>query len=117
MPPRCLFGTEISGNTSKQSHLSPAQRQTIIAKFDAGVSVRQLADEFEHDVQTIRDTIKRRNLHQTTSDLPRSGRKPMLSLYHKKLIYQKACWIWKVDVIVEWDAALRTLFTSHLFLP
>jgi hypothetical protein len=91
MPPRCLFGTEISGNTSKQSHLSPAQRQTIIAKFDAGVSVRQLADEFEHDVQTIRDTIKRRNLHQTTSDLPRSGRKPMLSLYHKKLIYQKAC--------------------------
>jgi transposase len=52
--------------------------------------VRELADEFERGVQTIRDTIKRWNLHQTTSDLPRSGRKPMLSLHQKKLIYRKA---------------------------
>jgi transposase len=87
MPPRCLFGTEISRNTSKKSHLSPAQRQTIIAKFDAGVPVQQLADEFERGVQTIQDTIKRWNLHKTTSDLPHSGRKPMLSLHQKKLIY------------------------------
>jgi hypothetical protein len=90
MPPRRSFGTEISGNTSKKPYLSPAQRQTIIAKFDAGISVRQLADEFERGVQTIRDTIKRWNLHQTTSDLPRSGRKPMLSLHQKKLICRKA---------------------------
>jgi transposase len=90
MPPRRLFGIEISGNTRKKPHLSPVQRQTIIAKFDAGVSVRELADEFERGVQTIQDTIKRWNLHQTTSDLPRSGRKLMLSLHQKKLIYRKA---------------------------
>jgi transposase len=87
MPPRCSFGTEISGNSSKKPHLSPTQRQTIIAKFDVGVPVRELADEFGHGIQTIRDTIKRWNLHQTTSDLPCSGWKPMLLLHQKKLIY------------------------------
>jgi hypothetical protein len=49
--------------TREVRYLSPVQRQTIIAKFDAGVSVRELADEFERGVQTIRDTIKRWNLH------------------------------------------------------
>jgi transposase len=89
MPPRRSFGTEISGNISKKPHLSPAQRQTIIAKFDAGVSVRQLAGEFERGVQNIRDTIKKWNLHQTTSELPRSGRKPILSLDQKSSFIEK----------------------------
>jgi transposase len=50
----------------------------------------ELATEFSRSKSTIHDTIKRYSLHQTTSDLPRSGRPLRLSSYTKKVIYRKA---------------------------
>jgi hypothetical protein len=50
----------------------------------------ELAFEFKHSKSTIHDTIKRYLLHQTTSDLLRSGRPPRLSSCTKTIIYRKA---------------------------
>jgi transposase len=90
MPPRRSFGTVVGGNSSRKPNLTPLQRQAIIAQYKAGVSVAELAIAFERGASTIRDTLKRWNLHATVSDLPRSGRKPILSLHQKKLIYRAA---------------------------
>ena len=90
MPPRRLIVGRTSGNTSKKAHLTPYERQSIIAKHEAGVSLTELAAEFRRSKSTIHDTLKRYKLHATTSDLPRSGRPPLLSLPQKKIIYRKA---------------------------
>jgi transposase len=90
MPPQRLFRTQISGNASKKAYLTPSQGQSIIAKHEAGVSLTELAAEFRRSKSTIHDTLKRYKLHATTSDLPRSGRPPILSLRQKKIIYRKA---------------------------
>jgi transposase len=90
MFPRRSFGTEISGNARKKPHLTPSQKTVIIAKHEAGASLAELASEFRRLKSTIHDTIKRFSLHQTTSDLPRSGRPPRLSSRTKKIIYREA---------------------------
>ena len=90
MPPRRPFETKISGHASKKAHLTPSQRQSIIAKHEAGVSLTELAAEFRRSKSTIHDTLKRYKLHATTSDLPRSGRPPILSLRQKNIIYREA---------------------------
>ncbi|KAI1518219.1 Transposase [Pyrenophora tritici-repentis] len=90
MPQPRSFGTEISGNARKKPHLTPQERTRIIAKHEAGASLAELATEFSRSKSTIHDTIKRYSLHQTTSDLPRSGRPPRLSSHTKKIIYRKA---------------------------
>jgi transposase len=90
MPPRRAFGTEISGNARKKAHLSPSESTRIIAKHEAGAELAELATEFERSKSTIHDTIKRWQLHQTTTDLPHSGRPPRLSSHTKKIIYRKA---------------------------
>jgi transposase len=59
MPPRRSFGTIISGNSSRKPNLKPPERQAIIAKYEAGVSVPELAEEFARGRSTIRDTIER----------------------------------------------------------
>jgi hypothetical protein len=89
MPPRRSFGTEISGNARKRPHLTPSQRTVIIAKHEASASLASLASEFGRSKSTIHDTIKRFSLHQTTSDLPRSGRPPRLSSRTKKIYTEK----------------------------
>jgi len=90
MPQPRSFGTEISGNTRKKPHLTPDERTRIVAKHEAGASLAELATEFSRSKSTMHDTIKRYFIHQTTSDLPRSGRRPRLSSYTKKIIYRKA---------------------------
>jgi transposase len=90
MPPQHAFSAEISGNARKNPHLTPYERTRIIAKHEAGASLAELASEFECSKFTIHDTIKRYLLHQTTSDLPRSGRPPGVSSYTKKILYRKA---------------------------
>jgi transposase len=90
MPPQRAFGAEISGNARKKSHLTPSERTRIIAKHEAGASLAELAFEFKRSKSTIHDTIKRYLLHQTKSDLPRSGWPPRLLSRTKKIIYGKA---------------------------
>jgi transposase len=90
MPPCGSFGTVISGNSSRKPNLTPPERQAIIAKYEAGVSVPELAEEFARGRSTIRDTIKRWHQHATTSDLPCSGRPSILSRHQKKIIYRAA---------------------------
>jgi transposase len=99
MPPRRSFGTEISGNARKKPHLTPSQRTVIIAKHEASASLAELASEFGRSKSTIHDTIKRFSLHQTTSDLPRSGRPPRLSSRTKKIIYRKARAASKIEYV------------------
>jgi hypothetical protein len=53
MPLRRSFGTEISGNLSKKPHLSPVQRQNIVAKFEAGISIKELSVKFERSASAI----------------------------------------------------------------
>jgi hypothetical protein len=90
MPPQRAFGAEISGNARENPHLTPSEQTRIIAKHEAGALLAELAFEFKRLKSTIHDTIKRYLLHQTTSDLPRSGRPPRLSSCTKTIIYRKA---------------------------
>jgi hypothetical protein len=46
MPPRRQLGTETSGITPRGPNLTPIQRQQIISKAEAGVSVQELVEEF-----------------------------------------------------------------------
>ena len=90
MPQPRSFGTEISGNARNKPYLTLQERTKIIVKHEAGASLAELATEFSRSKSTIHDTTKRYSLHQTTSDLPRSGRPPRLSSHTKKIIYRKA---------------------------
>jgi hypothetical protein len=97
MPPQCLFEIQISRNACKKVHLTPYQRQSIIAKYEAGISLMELAAKFRWSKSTIYNTLKCYKLHATTSDLPCSGRSPILSLWQKKIIYRKACAAPKIE--------------------
>ncbi|KNG52888.1 x-pro dipeptidyl-peptidase protein [Stemphylium lycopersici] len=90
MPPRRQFGTEISGNTPRGPNLTPIQRQQIISKAEAGVSVQELVEEFGRSPNCIRTTLRLSKTRATTQEAPRSGRPPILSLRTKKIIYRKA---------------------------
>jgi transposase-like protein len=81
MPPRGQFGTEISGNVHRGLNLSPEERQRIIAKAEAAISIAELVDEFQRSPNCIRTTIRLAKTHTTTLEARRSGRPLILSLY------------------------------------
>jgi transposase len=89
MAPR-RFGTEISGNRVKNAELSSESRAAIIAKYEAGVKVAALRDEFCVGKTAIYDTINRWKNHKTLQSLPRSGRPGVLSHHEKRVLYRIA---------------------------
>ena len=90
MPPRRQFGAETSGNRRRRPHLTPDQRQRIIAKRQCGCTIPELAEEFDRSESTIKYTISTYANATTTQEKPRSGRPPILSTRTKKLLYRKA---------------------------
>jgi hypothetical protein len=87
MPPPRRFGQEITGNTQRRPSISPADRQSIIAKRECGVTVRELAAEFGRSEGAIKYTIRTYANTGTTQEQPRSGRPHVLSLHQKKIIW------------------------------
>jgi hypothetical protein len=90
MPSHCQFGTAISQNTPRGPNLTPTQRQQIISKAEAGVSVRELVEEFGRSPNCICTTLRLSKTRATTQEAPRSDWPPILSLREKKVIYQEA---------------------------
>lgn len=88
MPPRRSALSEISPNVNRRPNLSPEQRERICAKLDAGVSYQELMEEFRVNRSTIWRTKQRQNLHNTTQELPRSGRPPILSDRSNRQLYR-----------------------------
>jgi transposase len=62
----------------------------IIAKYDAGVKVAALKEEFRCRKTAIYDTINRWKNHKTLHSLPRSGRPRVLSCRKKRILYRIA---------------------------
>jgi transposase len=81
------FGQEISGNHRKGQELSSDARSVIISKFEAGVGISELADEFGSTPKCIRDTIQCWNNHKTTKSLPRKGRPSILTHCKKRRLF------------------------------
>ncbi|KAF1828392.1 hypothetical protein BDW02DRAFT_512417 [Decorospora gaudefroyi] len=89
MPPRRDFGIEINANSSRGPNLSSIQRGEIIAKAKAGVSTRELVEEFGRSPNCIRTTIRISRTRATTQEAPRSGRPRILTRHQEKIIFRK----------------------------
>jgi transposase len=97
MPTLRQFGQEVAGNARRGPHISPTDRDRIVAKRECGVTVQELAAEFGRSESAIKYTIRTYTRTGTTQEQPRSGRPPMLSLHQKKVIYRKACAAPKIE--------------------
>jgi hypothetical protein len=64
---------------------------------ECGMTVQELAAEFERSEGAIKYTIQTYAKTGTTQERPRSGRPPILSLHQKKIIYRKACAAPKIE--------------------
>lgn len=89
MPQPHNFGTEISGNARKRPNLTPHERSLIINLHGAGVSIKELTEQFRRDERTIRRTLKNSTTRPNTQELPRSGRPPILSRHQIRILYRK----------------------------
>ena len=91
------FGTEISANRRSNSELSSEVRSAIIAKRDEGASIQNLAEEFGCHRNTISKTINRYKQHNTLRSLPRTGRPEATTVREKRVLYQIARKIPKIN--------------------
>ena len=80
------FGQEISGNARGNKEFTSEQRAAILAKHDAGVMQKDIAEEFRCTRQCIGQTIKRWKNHATLDSLPRKGRTPLINRRECRLI-------------------------------
>ncbi|KAH7349233.1 hypothetical protein BKA66DRAFT_382149, partial [Pyrenochaeta sp. MPI-SDFR-AT-0127] len=78
------------GNARRGPNLTPLQRQAIISKAEAGVSVAELVAEFKRSLNCIHTTIRLAKTRTTRDEAPRSRRPPVLSHHQKRIIYRTA---------------------------
>jgi transposase len=90
MPTPRRFGQKVDGNARRGPNISPTERQRIIAKREAGVTVRELAAEFGRSESAIKYTIRTYTKTATTEERPRTGRPRILSRHQEKIIYRIA---------------------------
>jgi transposase len=64
----------VTGNRKRGTQFTESQRIDIIEKRQDGWMIKDLAEHFRCSVSGIEQTIRRWSKHQTTKDLPRSGR-------------------------------------------
>jgi transposase len=117
MTPR-RFGTEISGNRAYKQELSDVTCAAIIAKYDAGVKVAALKEEFRCGKTAIYDTINRWKNHKMLQSLPRSSRPRVLSRREKRILYRIARKSPKIEYekLIE-DAGRTTPSNTHNTTP
>lgn len=68
------FGTEISGNRVRNGELSENQRTYLIAKAQAGVRTKEIADDLGCSQSCVQKTIQRYNNTGSPASRPRMGR-------------------------------------------
>ena len=81
------FGTLISGNARRGCELTAEERSRIIAKREAGVLRKDLADKFRCTERCITNTIRRWKKHNTTRSLPRISRPKVVTRREKRHLY------------------------------
>ena len=74
MPTQRRFGQDVDENARRGPNISSTDRQRIIAKRDAGITVRELAAEFGRSESAIKCTIRTYSTLNTTLEQPRTGR-------------------------------------------
>ena len=93
------FGTPISGNARRTGFLQPDARGAILGMLSTGKSQRAIAREMGVSHVTVANTLKRWNIHATTSSLPKTGRPkiftPSEKRYIKLLVRRRPRIAWK----------------------
>src|SRR5262245_6950719 len=84
------FGQEISHNRRRNAELSIQTRDSIISKYEAGTTTRELAEEFNCTTRYIQKTIARYKETGTNQSRPRSRCPSKLSRQEKRLLFRAA---------------------------
>jgi transposase len=90
MPPQRRALQELDQNVRRRPNLTIQERDNIIGMLYSGMGVVEVAKHYGRTERCIRDLRTKYSQTGTTKDKPRSGRPPILSLHQKKIIYQKA---------------------------
>jgi transposase len=83
------FGQEISGNRGRGGELTPAARSSIISKYEAGCTYREIMEEYGVSRGCVHNTIQRWKTHHTTHSLPRSGRPHAIDIHESRLLFRQ----------------------------
>lgn len=85
MPPRTPLGA-IDGNRQKRNDLAPFSRGKIQGMSQVGLGTREIARKTFLPPSTVQSTLERNPVRHQGESLPRSGRPPILSHRHRRLL-------------------------------
>jgi transposase len=108
------FGQKLDQNVRRGPNISATQRDQIIRMLDSGFPVKEMAHAYGRSNRCIRKIRQKYRQTGTTTDKPRSGRPPVLSLAQKKIIYRKVRAAPKIEYS---ELAQEAIFVNHEGTP